>query len=240
VVHGTPIPNHPNTLQEYQHMPIYSSNSLEFYVYAYLREDGSPYYIGKGKNKRLFSNDGRTFLLPKDRSRIVICESNLTELGAFALERRLIRWYGRKDNGTGILRNRTDGGEGGSGVVCSDETRQKISQSLKGKKISEETRKKLSDANKGKKLSEKTKQKISETHKGKQISEQTKEKMSVAQKKLNKKISDEHKNILSKNRKGKKLSEETKQKLSHSLKGRKFSDEHRQKIADANRRRKKL
>jgi len=110
-------------------MSIYS-----FYIYAYLREDNTPYYIGKGKGDRAFQNH-KSISIPKDKNRIIIIEKNLTELGAFALERWLIRWYGRKDNNTGILRNRTDGGEGQSGRIIPKHLKEYYSNLYKGRKL---------------------------------------------------------------------------------------------------------
>lgn len=103
-----------------------------FYVYAYLREDSTPYYIGKGSKERAWKSHTRTNgtnLLPKDPSKIVILKDSLTEIEAYKYESELIKQYGRKDLGTGILQNRTDGGMGNeSGYQHSVEAIEKLRQ----------------------------------------------------------------------------------------------------------------
>lgn len=83
-----------------------------FYAYLWLREDGSPYYIGKGKNGRAFDSEGHFVSCPKDMNRIIV-QYYSTEKEAFAAEIFLISFYGRKDLKTGCLRNLTSGGIGG-------------------------------------------------------------------------------------------------------------------------------
>lgn len=98
-----------------------------YYVYEYLRKDSTPYYVGKGKNAR-WRGKHSVAVPPKERVRFVATE--LTEEQAFDLEKQLILEYGRKDLGTGILRNMTTGGEGQS---PGPELRKRLSDIKKGK-----------------------------------------------------------------------------------------------------------
>jgi hypothetical protein len=145
-------------------------NPNRFYTYAYLRKDRTPYYIGKGCGRRIYARDGRPCNKPKNKSRIVLLKKNLTEEEAFKHEKYMIFVFGRKDLGTGILHNRTDGGEGSSGRVLSTEQRQHLSEIKKGKKlydITEKTRQKMSVSQSKRTHTEESKKKISLAHKGK-------------------------------------------------------------------------
>lgn len=51
--------------------------------------------------------------------------------------------------------------------ICSEETKKKISESNKGKKVTDETKRKLSDSHKGYKVKQETKEKLSKINKGK-------------------------------------------------------------------------
>lgn len=172
----------------------------KYYVYAYLdpRKLGKfvygvyefeyePFYIGKGVNQRLNEHiwdsklKTKTFKTNKIKKILSLglkpiilkISENLFEIDAFDLEKKLIEVIGRRDLKKGPLTNLTNGGEGFSGLIKSEEHRKNLSKSNLGKKLSKETRKKISlsligkrGRNTGNKHSEKTKKQISETKKG--------------------------------------------------------------------------
>lgn len=153
-----------------------------YYVYAYLRKsDLTPYYIGKGKGHRAWAKD-HNVKVPTDSYRIVIVESNLTDIGALAIERRLIQWYGRKDLGSGILANRTEGGDGAEGRTQTEKTRKLIGEANKRRVWTEESKNKLRLHNRGKKQTEESNLKRSQTLKGRLFTDEHKQKISDGQK----------------------------------------------------------
>jgi hypothetical protein len=133
-----------------------STYTNRFYVYAYLRKsDLTPYYIGKGTGSRAWAKE-HNVKVPTDESRIVILENNLTNVGALAIERRMIQWYGRKDLGTGILRNLTDGGDGSCNTVPSAKRKAAVIKSNQERVWLEESKEKLRKTNIGKTYSKET------------------------------------------------------------------------------------
>lgn len=144
-----------------------------------------------------------------------------------------------------LIRKVNLGNKHGLGYRHTEETKRKMSESKKGKPrtcpllpVTDETRKKLSEAGRGRKLSEETKQKIAESKKGKPRSEETREKLRKAN--LGKRYSDEVKKRVGESHKN--PSAETRKKLSEALKGNqralglKHSEETKKKISEASKR----
>ena len=201
-----------------------------FYTYAYLRKDGTPYYVGKGQGNRAFQRAGRKGAsTPKDESRIIFLKTGLTEEEAFKHEKYLIAVLGRKDLGTGVLRNLTDGGEGLSNP--SPETRRKKSEIARKRVQSKETREKVSRAHTGRVHTKESRQNMSNAQKGLKRSESHRASISRALK--GRQRSEEHCRNISLAKLGTKYSDESRKKISESLQGRELSNTHKENIGKA-------
>ena len=157
----------------------------KYYTYAYLREDGTPYYIGKGSGNRVYSKN-RRIKPPSNKNRILFLKQNLTENQAFDHEKYMIFIFGKKTEG-GILHNITDGGEGVSGMKHTDESKEKIGKAFRGKKLTPEHIEKVRKAQKGKvsplrgtTISQEQKEKIRKTLTGVKHTEERKRNQSIS------------------------------------------------------------
>lgn len=186
------------------------------YLYRHIRKDlNQPFYIGIGSDanyNRAFDKHKRNSIwkriVSKTEYEVEIMLDELSWEEVCKKEIEFIRFYGRKDNGTGILSNMTDGGEGSLNIVISKEARKAISERTSG----------IRNHNFGKKMSDEMKARISAKKKGIKMPEEFKIKIKNA---LNS-FSVEKKAEISK-------------KLSEVRKGRKFNDLHKKRIGDAQR-----
>lgn len=123
-------------------------------VYRHIDNFGKTFYIGIGKGEdRAFDYSHRSDFWKRYANKYGVNSEILINGISFdeakELEVLLISEYGRRDLGTGVLVNMTDGGDGSINLVVSEETRIKMSESHKGKKSTKETRKKLSKIRQG-------------------------------------------------------------------------------------------
>jgi hypothetical protein len=128
-----------------------------------LRENGTPYYVGKGTGRRAFINHRKNNVrVPRCLDRIIVQE-HLCEQDSLLSEKFLISYYGREDLGLGLLLNRTDGGEGMSGMIHTEASKEKIRAFQKQHKKTKEHIRNAARKQLGIKKSQSTKDKISET-----------------------------------------------------------------------------
>ncbi len=124
-----------------------------YYVYGhYVSGSNEPFYIGKGKEQRAWVTQHRNFLwkevVAEHRYEVRIIQDNMNETDALLLETELIEKYGRIDLDTGILVNMTEGGNGGMGMLMTEEYRQNLANSARKRWNSPQYKEKQSVAQK--------------------------------------------------------------------------------------------
>lgn len=128
---------------------LLEENKGKFYCYTLSKPDGTPFYVGAGRDKRIFAHEKQA--RGKTRSRKLSTIRKITTEGgsinyaivgfydnwsdAIEEEKSQIAKHGRKDLGTGTLTNLTEGGDGANGF--SKEILDLLSAQKKGKPLSE-------------------------------------------------------------------------------------------------------
>lgn len=158
------------------------------YIYGNLSFECEPFYVGYGKKNRYLSHlsearntDKNSHKLNKIRKIldegfepiIIKYEENLELKYAKIQEIFLIEVIGRNVLNMGPLTNLTEGGTGSSGHIWTEESKQKLSKTIKGRKHSKEHVRKIAEAqmgkvgsNRGKKFSKEWCDNMSKSQKG--------------------------------------------------------------------------
>lgn len=221
----------------------------EFYVYIHCRPDGEPFYVGKGSSGSGHSRRSHDFKFGRNRyyKRVlakhgaeniqVLLFPMSSEEVAFEHE---IFWIHLLRQVGCTLTNITDGGEGLTGVVTSEETLAKRSAAMKGRTLTPEHKDKIRQSLLGKKHSVERCANISAGKIGvkpKPFSDE--HKANLAKSKLGnqytkgRKHTDAAKEKIGAAKRGIQRSEETINKWRESRKGYKISEESRAKLAAA-------
>lgn len=193
-----------------------------YYIYEHIRLDTNDvFYVGKGTIKktnpygRSQEKSRRSDLwkkvIKKTDYKIKIVFEHEDEKVVFAKEIELIKLYGRKDLGLGPLVNFTNGGDGTSGAVRSNEFKNKVSKFHSNKTVSEETKTLIKKKRKKQVINEEHRKNISLGLMGKTKGKPSPLKGIKKPKEIGKRIS--------KSKMGHEVTKETRLKLSVKLKG---------------------
>lgn len=174
------------------------ANPGKFYTYILRRPDGSPFYVGMGKDRRIRAHEKNAEGRNRGHKFSIIRKilTNNADVGyeiqfvdsraeAIAQECRLIALYGRLSAGTGPLTNLTDGGDGGGGMVwvltpARAAGAQRAAEKNRGRKLTAEHKAKIGAAGRGREVSAGTRAKMSAIFLGRKLSEEHRAKMSAA------------------------------------------------------------
>jgi group I intron endonuclease len=133
-------------MKKYYVYALLDTSKPGIYVYDDLSFDYEPFYIGKGTDNRSYHSafdrhnsfkKNKIKSLKKKNIKVLSIKvfENLNEQDSFNIETSIIKKIGRRDLKLGPLTNLTDGGDGRTNIIVSEETKEKISKTKKSQNL---------------------------------------------------------------------------------------------------------